>query len=212
MACDDHGNLTPDEGGRISAMKIVPSSEKSIGLMILNCNGKQFLAPLYESIRRNGYPDIRIYLVDNFSDDGSVESTLRDHPDVIVIRMPQNLGFVIAYNLAMSHAFADGCEWVIWANNDILLEPGCLAELAQASQSDQSIGIIGPAFLSWDSDEPNYYMKGKCPDLIPAMHARSSIPVDVDWVEGSFLMVRRSVVETVGPLDPCFFKIGRAHV
>jgi GT2 family glycosyltransferase len=48
-------------------------------------------------------------------------------------------------------------------------------------------------------------MKGKHPELIPAMQARSSTPVDVDWVEGSFLMVRRGIVETVGPLDPCFF-------
>jgi GT2 family glycosyltransferase len=182
----------------------MPSLLKSIGLMILNRNGKQWLSPLYESIRRNGYPNIRIYLVDNLSDDGSIESTLNDHPDVTVIRMPQNLAFAMAYNLAMTRAFDDGCEWVIWDNNDVLLESGCLEELAQAAQSDPAIGVLGPAFLSWDSDDPNYYMKGKCPDLIPAMQARSSLPVDVDWVEGSFLMVSRKIVETVGPLDPCF--------
>jgi GT2 family glycosyltransferase len=48
-------------------------------------------------------------------------------------------------------------------------------------------------------------MKGKYPDLISAMQAHSPVPVDVDWVEGSFLMVHRRIVETVGPLDPCFF-------
>lgn len=173
--------------------------------MVLNRNGKRFLAPLYESIRHNQYPAYRIYLVDNMSDDGSVESTLSSYPEVVVIRMPQNLAFAMAYNLAMTRAFEDGCDWVIWANNDVLLESGCLEELAKAAQADPQIGVLGPSFLSWEGDEPNYIMKGKYPDLIPAMQAHSPIPVDVDWVEGSFLMVHRSIVETVGPLDPCFF-------
>ena len=181
------------------------TSNSPIGILILNHNGRQWLAPLYESIRRNGYPDVRIYLVDNCSTDGSVESTLRDHPDVTVIRMPQNLGFCLAYNIAMPHAFAGGCEWVVWANNDILLEPGCLSELMRSVQTDREIGVAGPAFLSWNNDEPNYYMKGKCPDLIPAMQERSPVPADVDWVEGSFLMVNCSTVEAVGSLDPRLF-------
>ena len=181
------------------------NSERPIGVLILNHNGRQWLPPLFHSIRQNGYGSVHIYLVDNCSTDGSVESTLRDYPDVTVIRMPMNLGYCMAYNLAMPHAFARGCEWVIWANNDILLEPGCLLELAKAVQSDPAIGVAGPAFLCWENDEPNYYMKGKNPALIPAMKARSSTPVDVDWVEGSFLMVSRDTIEKSGPLDPCFF-------
>ncbi len=183
----------------------MPESESAIGLMILNRNGRRWLPPLYESIRRNGYPNVRVYLVDNSSSDGSVEATLQDYPEVTVIRMPDNLGYVMAYNVAMPHAFADGCEWVVWANNDILLEPGCLSELMRAVRSDSQIGVAGPAFLSWSGEEPNYYMKGKHPHLIPEMRAQSPVPVEVDWVEGSFLMVRRDVVETVGPLNPHFF-------
>jgi GT2 family glycosyltransferase len=173
--------------------------------MILNYNGKQWLSPLLESIRHNGYPNVRIYLVDNCSSDGSVEFTLDGKPDVTVIRMPENLGYAMAYNLAMPRPFADGCSWVIWVNNDVLLEPGCLSELMKAVQSDSNIAVAGPAFLSWNNDEPNYYMKGMHPHLIPAMQERSSIPVDVDWVEGSLLMVSRSTIETVGSLDPRFF-------
>jgi hypothetical protein len=176
-----------------------------IGLMVLNYNGKQWLSPLFDSIRCNGHQDARIYLVDNSSNDGSAEFTLDNHPEVTVIRMPENLGYSMAYNVATPRAFADGCDWVIWANNDILLEPGCLEELDRAVQSDPGIGVAGPAFLSWNGDEPNYYMKGKHPASIPAMTARSRIPIDVDWVEGSFLMVSRDTVETVGPLDPHFF-------
>jgi GT2 family glycosyltransferase len=183
----------------------MPASANVIGFMILNHNGWQWLPPLFESIRDNGYPHTRIYLVDNDSSDGSVDLTLDQHPDVTVIRMPENLGYGMAYNLGMPRAFADGCNWVIWANNDILLESGCLSELMKAVQSDPNIGVAGPAFLSWDNDEPNYYMKGKHPNLIPAMRSQSALPTDVDWVEGSLLMVSRCVIETVGSIDPRFF-------
>jgi GT2 family glycosyltransferase len=176
-----------------------------IGVLILNCNGKKWLEQLYENLRTNVYPNNCIYLVDNASDDGSVELTLERYPEVTVIRMPQNLGYCMAYNLAMPYAFRDGCDWVIWANNDIKLEPGCLNELARVSQSDPQIGMLGPAFLAWESDDPNYYMVGNHPYAITAMKSQSCEPIDVEWVEGSFLMVSRRCVEAVGPLDPYLF-------
>lgn len=173
-----------------------------LGILILNHNGKDWLSPLYNSLRINGYPNTRIYLVDNASDDGSIEVTLEKYPEVTILRMPQNLGYCMAYNLAMPYAFADGCDWVIWANNDVRLEPGCLNELARVAESDSKIGVLGPAFLAWDSDVPNYYMLGNHPYAIPAMETQSREPIDVEWVEGSFLMVSRHCAEAVGPLDP----------
>lgn len=173
-----------------------------IGVLILNRNGKRWLSLLYESLREQGYRGVGVYLVDNASEDGSVEMTLKDYPEVKIIRMPQNLGYCMAYNLAMPYAFADGCEWVIWANNDIRIDPNCLTELVRIAQSEPMIGVLGPAFMGWDSNEPNYYMVGNHPYAIDAMMSKSPVPIDVEWVEGSFLMVSRLCSESVGPLDP----------
>jgi GT2 family glycosyltransferase len=143
--------------------------------------------------------------VDNCSEDGSVEATLEHYPEVSIIRIPENLGYCMVYNLAMPQAFADGCEWVIWANNDILIEADCLREMARVAQRDSRIGVVGPAFLAWEGDDPNCYMLGNHPYAIPAMKAKSCEPIGVEWVEGSFLMVRRRCVENVGPLDPYLY-------
>lgn len=176
-----------------------------LGILILNRNGEQWLSSIYESLRADNYENKRVYLVDNGSDDGSVEMTLEKYPEVAAICIPKNLGYCMAYNLAMPHAFNDGCEWVIWANNDIKVEKGCLSELVRVAQSNPGIGILGPAFLSWESDEPNYYMVGNHPHAITPMKFQSCEPIDVEWVEGSFLMVSRPCVEAVGPLDPYLF-------
>lgn len=171
----------------------------------MNRNGKDWLPTIYESLRNDEYANRRVYLVDNASEDDSLGMTRESFPEVTVIRLGQNTGYCIAYNLAMPYAFAEGCDWVIWANNDIRLEPGCLGKLVRVAQSDPHIGVLGPAFLAWDSDEPNGYMVGNHPQAISAMKERSQTPIDVEWVEGSFLMVSRRCVEAVGPLDPYLF-------
>jgi GT2 family glycosyltransferase len=176
-----------------------------IGILVLNRNGRQWLASIFRSLREQGYENQRFYLVDNASTDGSVEFTQFEYPEVTIIQMPRNLGFCMAYNLAMPYAFADGCDWVIWANNDVELEPGCLEELARIASADPRIGVLGPSFLDWEKDEPNDYMRGNHPYAIPAMEQGGKEPIAVDWVEGSFLMVRRSCVEAIGLLDPLLF-------
>ena len=176
-----------------------------IGILILNRNGLGWLPTVFDSLRAEGYPNKQMFLVDNHSTDGSVEFTLNHYPDVIILRLPDNLGYSMAYNLAMPYAFAKGCEWVVWANNDIRVEPGCLAELVRTCDGDPRIGVLGPGFLAWDSDEPNNYMIGNHPHALDLMKNRSNTPIDVQWVEGSFLMVSHKCVESVGPLDPYLF-------
>jgi GT2 family glycosyltransferase len=176
-----------------------------LGVLVLNRNGRNWLPTVYNSILDQGFSRADIYLVDNASEDDSVALTREGYPQVTVIRMPRNLGYCMAYNLAMPYAFADGCDWVVWANNDIKLEPNCLTELARVAASDPRIGALGPAFLAWEKDEPNYYILGNHPYAIPALEARSQAPIDVEWAEGSFLMVSRQCVQSVGPLDPYLF-------
>ncbi|MCX5910076.1 MAG: glycosyltransferase [Deltaproteobacteria bacterium] len=111
-----------------------------IGLLVLNRDGRQWLTSVFPSLRQQDYPNKRIYLIDNGSQDDSLDLTMGHYPEVTIIRIPTNLGYAMAYNLAMPIAFADGCQWVIWANNDIRLEPECLKELSLAAQSSLLLG------------------------------------------------------------------------
>lgn len=173
--------------------------------MILNYNGLKWLEPLYESIAAQQGADIAIYLVDNDSSDDSLKITRERHPHVRIIAIPHNLGFAMAYNLATPIAFDDGCDWVVWANNDILLMPDCVSQMVSAAQSDPGIGIVGPAGLEWEGERANRYMRSVHRASLEAMRARDPKPIPVDWVEGSFLMVGRDCFDSVGPIDPFYF-------
>ena len=111
----------------------------------------------------------------------------------------------MAYNLAMDQAFADGCDWVSWQNSDTVVLPGWLHRMAEVAGQDPRVGVMGPVFRDWDSDGPDYYMKGRHPSVIPFMEDPNRPPVDCDWVEGCACLTKRECVEDVGPLDPRLF-------
>jgi GT2 family glycosyltransferase len=94
-----------------------------IGIFVLNHNGQKWLPTIYQSIREQSYPQAKMYLVDNASTDSSVERTQKEFPEVTILRMPSNLGYCMAYNLAMKQAFADDCSWVIWATTMLSWRP-----------------------------------------------------------------------------------------
>lgn len=58
------------------------------GILILNYNGRHWLPGLFDSLRDDGYDRRRVYLVDNNSDERSVEITREGYPEVSVLRLP----------------------------------------------------------------------------------------------------------------------------
>jgi len=180
-------------------------STPPVGVLVLNRNGRNWLAGIFDALRSEGYVNKRVYLLDNASEDDSASFTRANYPEVTILRFPENFGYSMANNVGMQVAWEDGCQWAVWQNNDTRVLPGWLDEMVKAGLGDAKIGVVGPAFYAWDRDEPNYYMTSANPVAIPAMLHGDSCPVDVEFVEGSSFMVRRGCVEDVGWLDPWLF-------
>lgn len=176
----------------------------NIGIQILNYNGMRWLPELIESLKRESLPNQIIYVVDNASTDDSLSWLEAEHPDVRIIRHQENLGYAEAYNRSIPIAFDDGCDWVCLQNTDTIVRKDWLKPLKAAAE-DSTIGIMGPCFTEWTSDAPNYYMTGRCRDLIQHMHDPDQVPADRDWVEGSSLFLRRECFEQTGGLNPLYF-------
>ena len=176
-----------------------------LGILILNYNGMRWLPGLMESLRAAAIPGQINYVVDNASTDESLQYLAEHHPDVVIIRNSENLGYAAAYNRAIPQAFADGCDWVCLQNTDTLVTKKWLDPIIAAADSDATIGIMGPTFTEWESDRPNYYMKGRCADIIPSMGDPTSPVSDRDWVEGSSFFIRNTCYESIGGLNPLYF-------
>ena len=69
-----------------------------LSVIIPNWNGMRYLPTCLAALAAQDYAPLEIIVVDNASDDGSVEYLRAEHPDVRLLELPQNRGFTGACN------------------------------------------------------------------------------------------------------------------
>jgi hypothetical protein len=81
-----------------------------------------------------------VVVVDNGSKDKSVEKIRKDFPDVTVIEKDKNLGFASATNAGVRFASGNGAEFVVFLNNDVVLEKDWLKTLVNVLKRKPKLG------------------------------------------------------------------------
>ena len=172
--------------------------------MVLTYQSRSWLPETAAGIRAHA-AGARIYVIDNNSADGSADWVNTHWPEADLLTMPDNLGYATAYNLGMEIALADGADWVVWCNSDVTLQAHCLEKMLVQVQREGQIGIAGPGILNALGTAPSQYMAGAHPQLAGRLGESSASAIEVEWVEGSFLMVSSRCYQDVGPMDPHYF-------
>jgi GT2 family glycosyltransferase len=153
-------------------------------------------------------------VVDNAGGDGTVEYIRAEHPWVEVIANAKNLGFGRACNVAL------GCvhtPYTLLLNPDATLALDALAVMVRFLDSERKAGIVGPAILAPDGSlafarAPVTPLKVLLRAAArPKGHADHRVitpggaPFRADWLSGAILLVRSSLLETLGGFDRRFF-------
>jgi len=174
--------------------------------------------------------DGRVMIVDNDSQDGSVEvferaaveQTWRDR--VQVVASDRNDGFGYGNNLAIRRALggADAPDFFFLLNPDAVVEPGATRALLAAFAENSRLGIAGSSIRGFD--DKSHVSGFRFPTILGELEsglrlgmatrllrkwAVAAAPPErtarVDWVSGAAIMVRREVFESVGLFDESFF-------
>lgn len=87
-------------------------------------------------------------MVDNASDDGSVDYVKTNYPWVKVLALDRNYGFARGNNIGAKNAKG---KYVVFLNNDTVVTPGWLNELVDVMEKDRDIGIAGSKILLHDT-------------------------------------------------------------
>ena len=115
-----------------------------VTVVILNWNGRRFLAPCLDAVLAQTFRDFEIVLVDNGSSDGSVDFLRAHYPQVRLVANAHNVGFAAGNNQAMR---ASQSEFVATLNNDAVPEPEWLEKLVGAMESDERVGACASKML-----------------------------------------------------------------
>ncbi|RME86108.1 MAG: glycosyltransferase family 2 protein [Caldilineae bacterium] len=160
----------------------------SASVIIANWNGAHHLRVCLDSLRRQTHQDFEVIVVDNGSTDGSVEMVQKEYPEVHLLALDDNYGFIVACNRGAQ--FARG-EVLVMLNNDTEVEPQWLEALCRALEQHPEAGsaaskmllferrdtlhsagdMLGPDFMPmnrgvWEIDQGQYdadlYIFGPC--------------------------------------------------
>ncbi len=170
---------------------------------------------------------IQVLVVDNNSTDGTLDFISRAYPQVNLIRNAVNAGYAPAMNTAFSRAVG---QFILTLSHDAELKSGAIQALMEFMQAHPKAGILGPRTLDGDGNvvttthHPDL-MLSIWTELIPLkqwLRRSPSIRAILGWLlpnssgltsnysvtrqtavlDGGCLLIRRTVLEQIGGLDP----------
>jgi GT2 family glycosyltransferase len=193
-----------------------------LSITIVNYNTKDLLRQCIKSIYENTKDvTFEIIVVDNASNDGSVEMLKKEFPNVKIIANKENLFFTRAHNQALR--ISNG-RYLMILNSDTIILDSTFDKLVKFMDDNPQCGVCGPKLLNPDmslqrsSDRLPTFLYALFEVLLlntiwknnPVKKHRiyaewdRNTTKEVDSVGGSCMVVRKEVVERVGLLDQNF--------
>ncbi|MBC7333540.1 MAG: glycosyltransferase family 2 protein, partial [Actinobacteria bacterium] len=183
-----------------------------VSVVIVNYNGEKYIKNCIESIGKVNYDSqkIEIVVIDNGSNDNSVNLIRENFPQVTLITNKKNIGFAPAVNMG---ARAASGKYVAIINNDIVVDRNWLIELVKAVNGDSEVVCAGSKVLNADGTKIDFVggmvnFEGK------GFQIDYGKPVSEDihnqemyylFANGSSMLVDREVFLEVGGFDEDFF-------
>ncbi len=171
-------------------------------IIIINYKTKELTAACLDSIFFNFLGDFEVIVVDNASNDGSIDFLSSRFGDRLkLIASQKNLGFSGANNLA---AKAAKHEALFFLNSDTLIKGDELSVLADAL-SQKNVGIVGPKLILENGDDQPFSF-GSFPNFFDLFFRSAKPPKgEIDWVSGAALAIRTELFWKIGGFDEDYF-------
>ena len=193
-------------------------NQLDISIIIVNWNTRELLLECLESIFQTVKEvSFEVWLVDNASTDGSVESAKDQYPDINVIQNEQNIGFAAANNLAFKQMKG---SYALLLNSDATLINNAAEELFNFMEANHKAGIACGQLLNTDGSRQNsianypsllsmLFNQGVLrilfPNKFPSKRRKYTAPIEVDSCIGACMIVRKEAMDEVGILDEKYF-------
>jgi GT2 family glycosyltransferase len=190
--------------------------DPDVSIIIVNYNNRTYLLQTLESLFQDlDASKYEMIVVDNASDDDSIEAVRRDFPVVEVITLPENAGYARANNRGVEKASG---RYLLFLNSDTDVPAGAIGKLLDIKRNHSDFGIVAPLVcnpdgslqLSWGKDlhlHTEFFFKFVAKRWYRWRYKRKKgrMSRNVEWVSGACFMIDRSLYQQVGGFDEKFF-------
>lgn len=178
-------------------------------VIIVTYKGHQWYERCFTSLRNSEYP-VQTIVIDNASNDGTVEYIRENFPEIHLIESTENLGFGRANNIGMRYALDNECDYVFLLNQDAWLDsPDTLKKLVDIYNGHPEYGILSPMHLNVKKDGLVMEYFCRCPDnkkLIEDLYLKQLTDIyDTHYIHAAAWMLSRNTLETIGGFNPIFY-------
>jgi GT2 family glycosyltransferase len=202
----------------------VSGAVDAVTAIVVTYNTKDLAVALLADLRRElaALPESQIVVIDNASADGTPDAIEQALSGVEVRRLPTNIGFAAAVNLASTDVSS---RWLLLVNPDARVDDGAVGRLVAAAAKDPGHGLYGGRFIdvARGTNEDSVgvlptlgnllaFATGVAPVLRrlgyrspPRRKANSDREVEVDALPGTFLLAEVDAWRAVGGFDEKYF-------
>ena len=191
-------------------------TDPRLSVVIVTHRCRALLLETLESLQGPVFSQLEVFVVDNASNDGTVEATREKYPTVRVIANAHNAGFPVANNQALRLVTSDA---ILLLNPDTVVQPGALERLIAELEKpgDRVVGMDlrnpdgspqrtrarVPSAAQFVLMQTGYEMVLGAPATIPDLPPGDAMPVGL--VSGAALGFTRGAMDRIGLLDEQMF-------
>jgi N-acetylglucosaminyl-diphospho-decaprenol L-rhamnosyltransferase len=170
---------------------------------------------------------LRVVVVDNASGDApSIAEAIESNgwrSWVSLLTAAKNGGFAYGNNLGITRAYKDHVpSYIYLLNPDAQVRPGAIGTLARFLELHPEVGIAGSSFENFDGTD--WPIAFRFPSLMSEMlqgmelgalmrlfnrwlvaQHMSKLPQAIDWICGASMLIRPSVLASIGGMDENYF-------
>ncbi|MFH1286287.1 MAG: glycosyltransferase family 2 protein [Candidatus Magasanikbacteria bacterium] len=198
---------------------------KKLSVQLVTWNGEKYIQFLFESLRNQTFKDFSLYIWDNDSSDGTVETIEKEiveMDNVSFEKHSENIGFAGGHNEVFKKTQSN---FVLLLNQDMYLEPDCLEKIVSFMDKNEDVSACSPRLMMWKFEKGKTGFTDKIDSLgLKVFRNRRVIELytGVDWydpmndelrtkdslevfgVSGAFPMYRRDALAEVAFEDGSF--------
>lgn len=189
-----------------------------ISIIIVNYKVKEYIIPCIESIYKHTSKSLRyeILVIDNNSNDGSIDAIKSQFSDVKIYENTENIGFSKAVNQGAETAIG---KYIFILNPDTKLIEDSISILFTFLEKNETVAVVGPAIVTESGIKQQSYWKE--PTLINTIlsiyhldflnykkNYRNEIgdkTILVDSISGGAFFVQRDVFQNLNGYHPNLF-------
>lgn len=189
-----------------------------ISIIIVNYKVKEYIIPCIESIYKHTSKSLRyeILVIDNNSNDGSIDAIKSQFSDVKIYENTENIGFSKAVNQGAETAIG---KYIFILNPDTKLIEDSISILFTFLEKNETVAVVGPAIVTESGIKQQSYWKE--PTLINTIlsiyhldflnykkNYRNEIgdkTILVDSISGGAFFVQKDVFQNLNGYHPNLF-------